>query len=185
MSSEKINDLGFEQIKKGDISAYRRLFDQSYVHMVNFAYKIIRNETAAEEIVQEVFIYLWEKRAQINIKSSLSSYLFSAIKNKCINYLKIEIPRDQAKVDIEETNITVEIKEESEYGEEQLNKIVEDAVNSLPPKCRNIFLLSRSGGLTYDEIAEELDISKKTVENQMTIALKKLRETLNPILKRR
>lgn len=177
-------DFDFNLIKKGNKKAFQRIFEQQYKPMVNFAYRIIREQQVCEEIVQEVFIYLWEKKETIEIRSSLTSYLYSAVKNKCINYIKLELPKNQATMDIENAGISIEMKDFDHRDSQQLAVFIDQAIKSLPPKCRNIFLLSRSGGLTYEEIAEDLNISIKTVENQMSIALKKLRQSLAPAIKR-
>lgn len=180
MPEEEIVD--FDSIQKGDIGVYERFFKENYVEIVRYAHRFVRNQEIAEEIAQEVFMYLWEKRASISIQSSLKSYLFSAAKNKSINYIKLELPKSQALHDIE----TIELGASSEFKEQDSSKLIErkvkEAIDQLPKKCREVFILSRNAGLTYDEIAEEMDISKKTVENQMGIALKKLRESLKPLM---
>lgn len=106
--------------------------------------------------------------------------MYSAIKNKCLNYIKYEVPR---KNELEESHLSLMTTEQPDREEdtERLKKFLEEAINALPTKCRQIFVLSRNAGLTYEEIAEEMDISIKTVENQMSIALKKLRESLKPL----
>ncbi|MEM9324946.1 MAG: RNA polymerase sigma-70 factor [Bacteroidota bacterium] len=178
----KIDD--FESIRKGDLKAYERFFKGHYAEIVRFSYRFVRSQQIAEEISQEVFMYIWEKRDTIQIQSSLRSYLYSAAKNRSINYLKLELPKTQAQRDISELEIGFEVPPPQDDGRaEYVTKRVQQAVDALPKKCREIFILSRNAGLTYDEIAEELDISKKTVENQMGIALKKLREALKPLLK--
>jgi len=176
------NDLqSFESIKNGDLSAFETFFRKHYSEVVRYSHRFVRDTLIAEEIAQEVFTYIWEKRTTINIQSSLASYLFQAAKNRSINYLKLELPKIQSQTDISE----IDIGSTSESEEEKsalIEKLVKKAIDSLPTKCKEIFVLSRSEGLTYDEIAEELDLSKKTVENQMGIALKKLRERLKPVI---
>ncbi|MBV6644851.1 MAG: RNA polymerase sigma-70 factor [Cyclobacteriaceae bacterium] len=174
--------IHFERIKSGDLGAFEVLFKQHYQDIFRYAYRFVSNDVVAEEIAQEVFMYIWEKRQQISIESSLVSYLYSAARNKSINYLKLELPKinnrsDIYEIDIEDENIT-EIVEDSD----QLRKVINSAISELPAKCKEIFMMSRYEGLTYDEIAEEMSLSKKTVENQMGIALKKLRESLKPLL---
>lgn len=180
MSEQDLID--FQQIKSGDLRVYESFFRKNYADIVRYAHKFVRDKLIAEEIAQEVFMYLWEKRAVINVQSSLKSYLYSATKNRSINYLKLELPKIQAQMDISEFEIGIQ----SEYVEKDRSKFIEKAVKAaideLPKKCREIFVLSRNAGLTYDEIAEDLDLSKKTVENQMGIALKKLRDSLRPVM---
>lgn len=170
----------FLNVKKNDLKAYEALFRRYYQELYRFAYNYLRDQVPSEEMAQEVFLYLWEKREQIEIKTTLKTYLYSAIKNKCLNYIKYEAPRKQ---ELEETHLALMIttQPEEEEDSEKLRKYIDEAVNQLPTKCRQIFVLSRNAGLTYDEIAEEMEISVKTVENQMSIALKKLRESLRPL----
>ncbi len=175
--------LLFDQVKKGNSEAFEQIFRKFYSDLARFCYSLVRNETIAEEITQEVFIYLWEKKAQIEISSSLKSYLYSAVKNKSINYIKYDLPKQRILIDLSDTVLTgsSEFHEPSETL--RLKKKIQWAINQLPDKCKQIFLLSRYGGMTYAEIAEELELSVKTVENQMSIALKKLRESLESDLK--
>jgi RNA polymerase sigma-70 factor (ECF subfamily) len=184
MSKKAVSDFDFHSIKNGDLKAFRRFFEELYPELVNYAYKIIRIEATAEEIVQEVFIYIWEKREVSSISSTLKGYVYSAVKNRCINFIKLELPKAQATADIEDTDLSVEMESLDHHNTELLEALIDEAVQQLPPKCKNIFLLSRAAGLTYEEIADELEISIKTVENQMSIALKKLRKALDPVVKR-
>ena len=179
--SENIDD--FKSIREGDLKAYERFFKGHYADIVRFTNRFVRSQQIAEEIAQEVFMYIWEKRESINIQSSLRSYLYSAARNRSINYLKLELPKSQAQMDITEFEIGFEAPASDEGQSEFVARMVKEAIDQLPKKCKEIFVLSRNAGLTYDEIAEELDISKKTVENQMGIALKKLRDSLKPVLK--
>lgn len=134
-------------------------------------------------MAQEVFLYIWEKRGNIEIQTTLKTYLYSAVKNKCLNYIKLELPKQQSMADISEVLLSVNTPKQDEGENEKLKKYIQSAIDALPKKCRRIFLLSRNAGMTYEEIAEELDLSKKTVENQMGIALRKLRESLEDVYK--
>ncbi len=174
---EDQDQILFKEIKKGNNEAFERLFKKYYASITNFTASLVRDSTVAEEIAQEIFIYIWEKRAKIELHTGIKSYLFSSAKNKSINYLKLELPKHQATTDIENIrNLQTPIIASNDT--ELLKKKIQHAIDSLPDKCKNIFVLSRYGGLTYKEIAEDLDISVKTVENQMSIALKKLKELL-------
>jgi len=170
----------FERIKRDDLKAYEAIFRQYYQQLYRFAYNYLRDQVPSEEMAQEVFLYIWEKRSQIEIKTTLKTYLYSAIKNKCLNYIKYEVPR---KNELEESHLAMMMvnQPEREEDSERMRRHIDAAVNELPTKCRQIFILSRNAGLTYEEIAEELELSVKTVENQMSIALKKLRESLKPL----
>lgn len=171
----------FNEVKKNDLSSYEIIFKKYYKELYRFAFTYVRDGTMAEEMAQEVFLYIWEKRAQIEIQTTLKTYLYSAVKNKCLNYIKLELPRQQSMADVSEVMLSVSGKRQDEGENELLKRYIQKAVDSLPKKCRRIFILSRNAGMTYEEIAEELDLSKKTVENQMGIALKKLRESLEEV----
>lgn len=173
----------FEQVKNGDLSSYELLFKKFYKELHRFAFTYVRDSSIAEEMSQEVFLYMWEKRKKIEIQTTLKTYLYSAVKNKCLNYIKLELPKQQSMADISEVMLSVSHEKKDEGENEKLKRYIQNAVDALPKKCRRIFLLSRNAGMTYEEIADELDISKKTVENQMGIALKKLRESLEDVYK--
>ena len=183
MKSLDDNQL-FAKVKSGDLGAYEVLFNKYYKELYRFAFNFIRDMTISEEMSQEVFLYIWEKRGKIEIQTTLKTYLYSAIKNKCLNYIKLELPKQQAMSDVEDVMLAVSNQKGLDDTEnERLKKSIKMAIDQLPTKCRQIFMLSRNAGMTYEEIAEELDLSKKTVENQMGIALKKLRDSLEPVYK--
>lgn len=169
------------RLTQNDRGAFEQIFRTYYTDLCRFCIKYVRDEQVAEEVVQEVFINIWERRASLKITTSIKSYLFTAIRNRSFNYLKLQLPKEQKKVDLEGVGYMEDDSREQEMIMDELRQHVNDAVEALPNKCRIIFSLSRNAGMTYKEIAEELDISVKTVENQIGLALKKLRESLNPI----
>lgn len=153
-------------------SLYRRF--QPGLH--HFASGIVRNPADAAEIVHDVFLAVWEKRDQLSLDKGLKNYLFRAVKNRCLNHLKRpSLPW----ADMDENLPTAEPFNFSEQlNAEETEQIIFNTVQKLPPRCRQIFLLSRLEQLSYKEIAELMDISAKTVENQMTIALRFIRDSL-------
>ncbi|MBN1112783.1 MAG: RNA polymerase sigma-70 factor [Bacteroidales bacterium] len=167
-----------------NISSFKKLFDSLYEPLCRFATIYTQNSVVSEEIVQDVFVNVWEKRNTINIETSIKSYLFSSVRNRALNYKR------DSKVDLFKTDVLDEIDKEiwediSCFEGDDIEKLrnkVRLAIDDLPEKCKEIFLLSKENSLTYSEIATELSISTKTVENQMYIAFKKLRESLSPIL---
>lgn len=165
----------FSKLKTGDYSSFEVLFRRHYQPMVSFAFSIVRNDVIAEEIAQEVFIYVWEKKSKIELSGKFTSYLSTAIRNKCINYIRLELPKQQASTGLEDVHMAIAPRTDDTKA---LQTKIQHAINQLPPKCRHIFTLSRYGGMTYQEIAGEMDLSLKTIENQMGIALKKLKELL-------
>lgn len=156
---------------------YNRLFDELYAPLCRYCMKFVHNCDTAEDIVQEQFIYLWENWKRLNNFLSIKSYLFKAVKNKSLNYLRKEFAKNSACLteDLADTLRDDSLPAPDELLEsKELEAILEKGLESLPLKCRTIFTLKRFAGLTNKEIAEHLHISKKTVEAQTTIALKKL-----------
>ena len=159
------------------------LFKQHYTKLCNIAYRIINDKIGAEDIVQEVFIKVWETKDKINITTTIEGYLIKSVTNTSLNYLK-----KHKKVVFEDavsklSKVSSDIKTDQKINYEELHKIVYEALDKLPPKCRTIFVLSRFEEMKNKEIAEHLDISVKTVENQMSIAIDKLQNNLKESLK--
>jgi RNA polymerase sigma-70 factor (ECF subfamily) len=166
-----------EAIKRDDNGSYEMVFREYYRPMVAYAFRFLNNLPEAENIVQEVFLRLWQKRREIMITSSLQNYLFRSVKNQCINHIEhIKIKTGYQDMVINHETNRVEYNEFFlEFG---LKKKIETAIAALPEKRQEIFRLAREDGLKYREIADRLEISIKTVETQMTLALKQLRESL-------
>ena len=157
---------------------FEELFRVYFPALFAFCLKYVRQKQAAEEIVQDVFLYIWQKRHQIDIDKSLQAYLYTATKNRSLNYLKLKYNQyqydDEPLGQIESTHSAAS----DNLEQEELQSLIEKGISSLPERCRMVFNLSRKTGLTYNEIAKEMNISAKTVEIQMGIALKKLKEFL-------
>jgi RNA polymerase sigma-70 factor (ECF subfamily) len=162
----------------GEETAFKALFTEHYKGMYSYACIILKDETEAEEIVQNVFVRLWEKQKSIQIETSLKAYLYRMVYNDCMNHIK-----HKAVVLKFQKEKTYAMKNESDNAEEkiastQLNEQLSNALRELPEQCRTIFQLSRFEELKYREIAGQLGISEKTVENQMGKALRILRMKL-------
>ena len=164
-------------IAQGNSNAFEHIFRKYYADLTRFSLKFIREETLAEEIVQEVFIKIWEKRKEIQVQSSFKSYLYTSVRNSSLNFLKSKFSQFSS-AELEDKDHQSTQNSEDELTGKELDLIIAQAIQNLPEKCRVIFQLSRQGGLSYKEIATELKISPKTVENQMGIALKKLKQFL-------
>ena len=168
----------FRQIKKGDEAAFSSLFDSYYTSLCFFANKYIGDMDMSRSVVQQVYVDLWEKREKIEISLSVKSYMFHAVRNRSVDYLrkqKKNIPLTSNNINENDSQTPFrDLVEESE-----LNDRINSSINQLPEKCREIFILCRFEGLKYAEIAKKLNISIKTVEMQIGIALKKLRESLS------
>lgn len=138
----------------------------------------LKDHDLAKEIVQESFVNLWEKRDTIDPSGSLKSYLSTTVKNRCINYLRDHKKFDRSLIEFEGLNPYNNYMEQDHLIAEELKTKIEEATNELPEKCREIFLKNRYEHMKYQEIADELKISIKTVEAQMSKALKHMREKL-------
>ena len=166
-----------KQIKEGNKAAFEALFKQYYRMLVIFAAKYLRSNEDAEELVQQVFVSFWEKAPVTDITTSLKAYLYRWTANACLNRIKhLKIKDKYAQYAMQE--IQSSFDDNVSFIEPDLEKDIRKAVENLPEKCREIFIRSRFDNKKNSEIAAELGISEKTVENQMTIALKKLRAEL-------
>lgn len=154
--------------------SFEQLFREYFTPLMSFAKKILVDEDDAREVVHTVFIKLWERREEIDLSRSLKSYLFTSVHNRSLNVI-----RDRKKFSSEEVpDIGGEWDVSAQIESMELEHKIRETIDALPEKCRQIFELNRFDGLKYSEIAEKLGISVKTVENQMSKALKILREKL-------
>jgi len=154
------------------------LFRKYFATLCVFARQYVFDNDKVKDIVHDVFINIWEKGELYSSDALVKGYLYTSVRNRCFNYL-----RDNKKfhTDMDALSFSFcapETGNKTEYAE--LENIINEAINSLPEKCREIFLLSRNEMLKYNEIAEKLGISVKTVEAQMSKALRILREKLSP-----
>lgn len=168
------------RLAAGDQNVLKYYFDTHYADLCRHGLKYVRLIEVSEEIVQEIFVNFWERRKELHIEGSVTAYLFTAVRYRCINYIKNQLPKEKALT--ASVDLADEVQEEfdADVRQQQLKKRLRSAIADLPEKCRIIFLLAKEEGLTYREIAEELEVSEKTVENQMGIALRKLRLALKP-----
>ncbi len=157
-----------------DRSAFEALFREYFPPLMAFARKILTDEDDAREVVQNVFINLWEKRLEIDLSTSLKSWLFTSVHNRSLNVI-----RDRKKFsDGAVPDVAGEWDVSAQIESMELEQKIRDTIATLPEKCRQIFEMNRFDGLRYSEIAGQLGISVKTVENQMSKALRILREQL-------
>jgi RNA polymerase sigma-70 factor (ECF subfamily) len=175
--------LLFSKVTHGDKHSFDILFQKYYSQLVRFAVGYLHDGPSAEEVVQDVFVRIWENAQRIEIETSVLAYLYSSVRNQALNCIKHE----KVKKKYEQEQVTVVDSDEYDF-EEKVNvkffrQILTSVVGDLQKKCREIFEMAKFEGLTYDEIAEYLQVSVKTVENQMGIALKKIREVMLPYSK--
>lgn len=169
-------------ISKGNKEAFNILYTRNWADLYKMAFTILRNKDACMDLIQDVFVWIWENKEGLVI-SSPKSYLRAAVKYKIANYIRAGIIRNSffeeaAKFNFSESGPSAD--ESMEMAE--LNRIIQKVVIGLPQKCLEIFRLSREADLSNKEIAEQLGISTKTVENQITIALHRIRATVEPYL---
>jgi RNA polymerase sigma-70 factor (ECF subfamily) len=172
-------ELFNERIRNGDITAFESLFKTYYVKLSLFANRFLNDLNASEEIVSDVFAFLWEKREGIVFTSSIQSYLYKTVQNRCLNYLKHKKIENEYVNHLVRNNLLEDYADNwNAYIEKDLEYQARKALDVLPDRCKEIFKLSRFNHLKNREIAQRLNLSEKTVERQITIALKKLRDYL-------
>jgi len=169
------------KMAEDDQAAFEMIFHRYWEKLYSYLYNRLHDKIASEEIVQEVLISLWEKRKSLSIHTSLSSYLYKAVKYRMLNYIRSEKVRKNYFSDFLETQISLvtdplgpQLQNVSD-----LKNLIEKRLQELPPKCRKVYRMSREEHIPNQEIADRLRISKKTVENYLTIALKHLRVHLS------
>lgn len=163
---------------KKDIQEFEHLFKALFKPLTGFAIKYVQDLDEAKNLVHDAFISVWEKFDILPEDTNFRSYLYTSVRNKCLNYL-----RDQKKViAIEDAGEQLGVEDSSNLETDELEREIELAINSLPEKCRIVFEMSRYDELKYGDIAEKLDISVKTVEGRMTKALSLLRDSLSQFI---
>ena len=179
---EFTEQIGPTSLKTGDITAFEMLFRTYYQSLCNYAYTFIQDRDDAEEVVQSTFLSVWEKRETLEIHTAVKPYLYAMVRNACLNLLKHEkIKQKHASEALALADPTYESVAQTVHSSE-LEDQIHKAMEKLPEQCRLVFKLSRFEELKYAEIAEQLDISIKTVENQMGKALRITREQLKDYL---
>lgn len=171
---ERDSDIAlWKTIQNGDSLAFELLFRKYYPSLCIFAARITGNMDSAREVVQNLFVRLWENRTNIHIDHSLKSYLTVSVRRNCIRYVQQSHSVLSIDTLVDSEDLAETLSDSMEL--EELTRQLHDAIESLPDSCRKIFKLSRFTGLKYAEIAKSLGISVKTVEAQMGKALKLLR----------
>lgn len=180
--NEYTDDFLLNLLKEDNQSAYTEIFERYSKLLINHAYKILENQDEANDVVQEVFLSIWNKRYELNITGSLSSYLYKAVKNRVLNHIAHEkvVSRyaDSISNFIEEDYVFAD----SNLREKELEAIIAKEIALLPEKMREVFLLRKVEELSYDEIALQLNITDKTAKQQVYNSLKILREKLKSMM---
>lgn len=177
----KTDDL-FDRVRSGDLKAFELLFSIYFARLNDFAKNVVRDDFISQDIVQEVFVKVWEKRAEIE-SLNLEAFLFRLVRNRCLDYIKhLKVVNNR----MQEINISSKYEELYRIDfignepyvliEEELKTKIEKTIQSLPDRCREVFILSRIDGLKNKEIAEKLDINIKNVERHLSRAMQTFRK---------
>ncbi len=184
-----IDNKLLDDLRCGAEEVYSDVFHQLQPPLVIYAMQYIVDRDLSKEIVQEAFLKLWENRKNLTDGTNLTAYLYKIVRNLCLNHLRHMKVRDefaemQSRMDSDDALNYEALKDKSAERllEAEIMERLQQAVNKMPPQCRNVFSLSRFDGKTYKEIAQELGITEKTVENQINKALKITRAELQEFL---
>ena len=174
-----INDaVLIDRLQKRDEAAFEQVFKANYKSLHGYAFTMLRDDSTAEEIVQNVFFKLWERNENISISGSVTAYLYRAVYNEALNYLKHLKIRSKHRLYVAHHSNQQTDQASKKIQLKELEEKIQNSLKELPEQCRTIFQMSRFEELRYQEIADRLKISIKTVEAQMGKALKILRANL-------
>ncbi|TKG96439.1 RNA polymerase sigma-70 factor [Puteibacter caeruleilacunae] len=177
------------RLKEGDRGVFELIFNSYFARLYHFAYGYITDKESAENIVQDTFVDFWIQRTKLKNDTNLNAWLYSVTKNKCVKFIeriKVEEKfKSFTKSQIKEMSFNqyaLQQLDTSTMSFQEIERIITSTLEELPPQCRKIFEMSRFENKKYKEIAEELEISTKTVETQITKALKIFRKNLKDYL---
>jgi len=173
------NDL-ISKLKKGNSEAYKVFFDAFYERLYAYSFQYVKDRFVAEEIVENTMVILWERRRKMDTISSVKSYLYAIVRNASLDYLKKQNKRIPLDLDSHDLSVSLD----PFVLEEEVHGLLNEALNSLPEKCRKVFKLSCIEGIKYKDIAEDMQISLNTVKSQRARAIQLLKQKLkgNPLL---
>ena len=169
------------RLRDGDERAFDAIFRAWYAPLVRMAEGMLRQRAVAEEVVQDVMLELWRRRETLSPDGSPQAYLFQATRNRALNHLRHVRVEERGETNAA-AELTMPASADRSLAEGEIDVAVREAIATLPPRCREVFELSRMHGLKYAEIAQTLGVSVKAVEAQMGKALRTLRERLAPWL---
>jgi RNA polymerase sigma-70 factor, ECF subfamily len=174
-----MDDTLLEELTQGSELAYRALFDRYYKQLANFAYRYCQDSDKAKDVVQDIFVRIYQNRNTLKSIRNLKYYLYKTVHNECLTALKKE--KTRAKHHGQYNELRTDYLDENMAASEKEFRLFK-AIDALPPRCREIFLMSRMEEIKNAEIAAALNISVRTVETQISIALKTLRGSLTLIV---
>lgn len=170
-----------ERIARGDQAAFRELFHYFSAKLIQFSSAIVKNPDAAREIVDEVFIRIWRNRESATTIQNIRVYLYTSVKNVSLSYLSARARENVLEpFDFFNVQLVEEESPEKKLITAELMNRIHQAIDSLPPRCKMVFKLVREDGLSYREVAQILNISTKTVDAQMVIAVRQISERVRP-----
>ena len=179
MTGRTDQDL-MNRLAQGDQGAMQTIFQSHFAHIYQTTYKFIKQKEISEDLSQEVFMKLWRKRSSITITQTLKGYLTTMAYHEAMGYLRKQAPKT---ADLDTVSHLSEEDGWENVKKSELERKIHQAINGLAPRCKSVFILSRYEGKTYREIAALMEISVKTVENQMGKALQILRKELQEYIK--
>lgn len=178
-----LNEEIIRKINQGDSAAFKQLYSAYWVYLCAVATKYVYQPEAAQEIVNDVFLNVWNNR--VELKAPVGPYLIRAVKNRCINYITRRKMTEVSLTDVQEQLLTIQ---EEEVGRDEhplaylenkeFEQLIYEAVKTLPPKCRTIFEQYLYQNLSYEEIAKENNIAASTVRVQIKLGLARIKDTL-------
>lgn len=174
-----IDAANVKRLKAGDSAAFEALFDKYYPRLYYFALRYMKQSIDAEEIVQDIFVKIWEHRERLDEMLSFNSYLFTIARNTIFNINRKSLNEQAYRNYLKHFLDTTHNKTETEVIYNDLKSHIDEIVDKFPKKRKKIFLLSREKGLSYKEIATQLNISEKTVEAHIYLALKTIKKSID------
>lgn len=165
-------------LKKESTDAFTEIYNRYGKLLAKFAANKLYDLNEAEDIVQDIFISLWKNRESINVNIDLKAYLYTTARNKITDLFRKKITRNQYENKLQELNLDYEISVEQQYYGKELQNLIDRNLNKLPLRAKQVYELSRKANYSIPEIAIKLKFSEQTIKNQLTIALKFLREKL-------
>lgn len=162
-------------IRKGDYASYNKLFVRYYSRLCYYVYRLLTDQEDAEDVVQDLFLTLWNNRSKIEIEENVSAYLYKMAKNLALNHIRTKANYRSL---LENQQDTLSYYEENQLETEEFRIILYDCIDRLPERCKEVLLLHRVKGLKQKEIADQLSISVKTIKNQIWSSLQKIKKCM-------
>jgi len=182
MKMEDYDSLKKRIAQEGDPKAFKTFFYFYYKRLFSYSMRMLKSEELSEEVVSDVFIKLWHHRQKLQEIQNIDTYLYKAVRNKCLNKIKQNLAKGNKHLSLDDTTLDLLVENytpEKKYFADELQNFVNNVVKNLPIACKNAFLMVKEDGLSYKEAGEILEISPLTVKKQTLKAVKKIREKLS------